>query len=127
MPDVMSKSELIQKIAEKCSNHLTRDEVKQVLDALAEVGQTELKTAGAFLLPGFAKFVVVEKPATPAHDGINPFTKAPMRFEAKPASKAVKARPVRLSRTQFRSRPSLDTARQTQEAGHERRTYHRRT
>jgi len=56
MPDVMSKSELIQKIAEKCSNNLTRDEVKQVLDALAEVGQTELRTAGAFLLPGFAKF-----------------------------------------------------------------------
>jgi hypothetical protein len=40
------------------------------LDALAEVGQVELRTAGAFLLPGFAKFVVVEKPATPAHDGI---------------------------------------------------------
>jgi DNA-binding protein HU-beta len=95
MPDVMSKSELIQKIAERCSNNLTRDEVKQVLDALAEVGQAELKTAGAFLLPGFAKFVVIEKPATPAHDGINPFTKAPMRFEAKPASKAVKARPVK--------------------------------
>ena len=52
----------------------------------------ELKTAGTFLLPGFAKFVVVEKPATPAYDGVNPFTKAPMRFEAKPASKAVKAR-----------------------------------
>jgi nucleoid DNA-binding protein len=51
MPDVMSKSELIQKVAEKCSK-LTRDEVKQVLDALAEVGQAELRTAGAFLLPG---------------------------------------------------------------------------
>jgi DNA-binding protein HU-beta len=94
MPDVLSKSELIQKVAEKCSK-LTRDEVRQVLDALAEVGQAELRTAGAFLLPGFAKFVVVEKPATPAHDGINPFTKAPMRFEAKPASKAIKARPVK--------------------------------
>ncbi len=93
MPDVLSKSELIQKVAEKCSK-LTRDEVKQVLDALAEVGQAELRTAGAFL-PGFARFVVVEKPATPAHDGINPFTKAPMRFEAKPASKAIKARPVK--------------------------------
>jgi len=91
MPDVLSKSELIQRVAEKCSK-LTRDEVKQVLDAFAEVGQAELRTAGAFLLPGFAKFVVAEKPATPAHDGINPFTKAPMRFEAKPA---IKARPVK--------------------------------
>jgi DNA-binding protein HU-beta len=94
MPDVMSKSELIQRIAEKCSK-LTRDEVKQVLDALAEVGQAEVRTAGVFLLPGFAKFAVVERPATPAHDGINPFTKAPMRFEARPASKAVKVRPVK--------------------------------
>jgi DNA-binding protein HU-beta len=94
MPDVISKSELINKIAAKCSK-LTRDEVKQVLDALAEVGHAELRTAGAFLLPGFAKFVVVEKPATPAYDGVNPFTKAPMRFEAKPAGKAVKARPVK--------------------------------
>jgi DNA-binding protein HU-beta len=91
MPDGISKSELVQRIAEKCSK-LTRDEVKQVLDARAEVGHAELKTAGTFLLPGFAKFVVVEKPATPAHDGVNPFTKAPMRFEAKPASKVVKAR-----------------------------------
>jgi DNA-binding protein HU-beta len=86
MPDVLSKSELIQKVAEKCSKS-TRDEVKQVLDALAEVGREELRTAGAFLLPGFAKFVVVEKPATPAHDGVNPFTKAPMRFEAKPPAR----------------------------------------
>src|ERR1700722_1877623 len=94
MPDVLAKSGFIQKVAEKCSK-LTRDEVKQVLDALAEVGQAELRTTGAFLLPGFAKFVVVDKPATPAHEGINPFTKAPMRFEAKPASKAIKARPVK--------------------------------
>jgi nucleoid DNA-binding protein len=95
MPDVISKSELIQKIAEKCSNNLTRDEVKQVLDALADIGHAELGTTGAFLLPGFAKFVVVKKPATPARDGVNPFTKEPMRFEAKPASRAIKARPVK--------------------------------
>jgi DNA-binding protein HU-beta len=95
MPELMSKSALIQKIAERCSDNLTRDEVKQMLDALADIGHEELRTLGAFLLPGFAKFVVVDKPATPAHDGVNPFTKEQMRFEAKPASKAVKARPVK--------------------------------
>jgi nucleoid DNA-binding protein len=47
------------------------------------------------VLPGFAKFVVVKKPARPARQGINPFTKQPMTFAAKPASKAVKARPVK--------------------------------
>ena len=32
------------------------------------------------------KFVVKKKPATPARDGINPFTKEPIKIAAKPAS-----------------------------------------
>ncbi len=47
------------------------------------------------MLPGFAKFVVVKKPARPAREGINPFTKETQMFAAKPASKAVRARPVK--------------------------------
>ena len=48
-----------------------------------------------FVLPGFAKFVVVKKPAKPARKGINPFTKLEQTFAAKPASKSVRARPVK--------------------------------
>ena len=48
-----------------------------------------------FTMPGFAKFRVVKKPATKAREGINPFTKAPMTFPAKPASKSVRARPIK--------------------------------
>ena len=55
----------------------------------------ELKKTGLFTLPGFAKFRVVKKPATKARQGINPFTKQPMTFAAKPASKAVRARPIK--------------------------------
>jgi DNA-binding protein HU-beta len=84
MTKLMSKSELIQKIAEKHPNEF-----------LAEIGHAELKDTGAFLVPGFAKFEVVEKPATEAHEGINPFTKEPMMFQAKPARKTVRARPVK--------------------------------
>jgi DNA-binding protein HU-beta len=87
----MSKSELVQKIAERCGG-LKKDDVKLVLDALVDVGHAELKAAGTFTLPGFAKFVAVEKPATEAHQGVNPFTKEPMMIEAKPAHKVVKVR-----------------------------------
>jgi Bacterial DNA-binding protein len=47
-------------------------------------GRAELKQTGVFLLPGFAKFEVTEKPATEAREGVNPFTKEPMTFAAKP-------------------------------------------
>jgi DNA-binding protein HU-beta len=43
------------------------------------------------VLHGFAKFVVVKKPARPAREGINPFTKQKQKFAAKPASKAAPA------------------------------------
>ena len=38
------------------------------------------------MLPGFAKFVVIKKPATKERHGINPFTKEPTVFKAKPAT-----------------------------------------
>jgi DNA-binding protein HU-beta len=95
MTKLMSKSELVHKIAERRPTRLTRDEIKDVLDALAEIGHAELKNTGAFLVRGFAKFVVVEKPAAEAHEGINPFTKQPMMIEAKPARKIVRARLVK--------------------------------
>jgi DNA-binding protein HU-beta len=90
----MSKSELIQTISEQHSN-VTRKDVKGIIESLATVGYKELKKSGAFVLPGFAKFVVVKKPATKARKGINPFTKEPTTFKAKPARKLIKARPVK--------------------------------
>ena len=50
---------------------------------------------GVFTLPGLAKITVVQKPAVAAHEGINPFTKEKQKFAAKPASKGVRARPVK--------------------------------
>jgi len=72
--------------------------VKGVLEALAEVGYKELKRTGSFVVPGFAKFVVIKKPATKARKGINPFTKEPTIFKAKPARKLIKARPVKAAK-----------------------------
>ena len=95
MAKLMSKSELMQKIADQLSNALTRKDITGVIESLASVGYKELKKTGAFFVPGFAKFVVVKKPATKARKGINPFTKEPTVFKAKPARKVIRARPVK--------------------------------
>jgi nucleoid DNA-binding protein len=91
----LTKGALIQTILEEMGEGWARKDVKKVLDALTEIGHQELKKRGEFVLPGFAKFVVIKKPARPAREGINPFTKEPTVFAAKPASKVVKARPVK--------------------------------
>jgi nucleoid DNA-binding protein len=79
-------------------NKLARKDVARVLESLSAVGYKELKKNGLFVLPGFAKFVVIKKPATKARKGINPFTKEPMTFKAKPARKVLKARPVKAAK-----------------------------
>jgi DNA-binding protein HU-beta len=93
---MISKSELIQKVADAVS--LPKKDVKAVIDQLASVGYKELKKSGEFVLPGFAKFIVVKKPATPERSGINPFTKEPTVFKAKPARKMLKVRPVKAAK-----------------------------
>jgi DNA-binding protein HU-beta len=98
MVKLMSKSALIQKIAAQYANKMKRKDVKTVIESLAEIGYKELKKSGAFVVPGFAKFVVIKKPATKERAGINPFTKEPTIFKAKPARKIVKARPVKAAK-----------------------------
>ncbi|HEY2530453.1 MAG TPA: HU family DNA-binding protein [Xanthobacteraceae bacterium] len=94
MSKLMTKSELITKIADENSS-LKKSEIKSVMESLAIIGYKELKKTGAFLVPGFAKFVVVKKPATKERKGINPFTKEPTVFKARPARKVIRARPVK--------------------------------
>ena len=91
----LSKSEILKAIGEAVGEEVSAKHVKAVVEHLVAVGHKELKKAGVFVLHGFAKFVVVKKPARPAREGINPFTKEKQKFAAKPASKAVRARPVK--------------------------------
>jgi nucleoid DNA-binding protein len=91
----LSKSAVLQAVAETVGEEVSRKQVKRIVETLVTLGHRELKKNGIFVLPGFAKFVVVKKPARPARDGINPFTKEKQRFAAKPASKSVRARPVK--------------------------------
>ncbi|HXP23218.1 MAG TPA: HU family DNA-binding protein [Candidatus Sulfotelmatobacter sp.] len=96
MATQLSKSQLLEKLS--TATELSKRDVKNVLDTMVDVGHKELKKNGVFLVPGFAKFVVVKKPATKARKGTNPFTGQEMMFKAKPARKIVRARPVKAAK-----------------------------
>lgn len=94
---MLNKTQLIEKLVAG-SDGLTKKQVKGLLEGLAGLAHKELKKTGTFVLPGLAKFVVVKKPATKARKGINPFTKEPTVFKAKPARKTIKIRPVKAAK-----------------------------
>jgi nucleoid DNA-binding protein len=90
----MTKSEFVAAISKK--SNLEKKQVNATLAALNDVVYKELgKGSGEVMIPGLVKLVTVKKPAVPAREGINPFTKQPTIFKAKPASKVVRARPVK--------------------------------
>ena len=92
----MTKTQLIDAIAE--SSSVSKNDVKAVIEHMATVGYKELNDSGEFVIPGFAKMKVVSKPATEARSGVNPFTKQPMEIAAKPASKTVRASPLKVAK-----------------------------
>jgi len=95
----LSKSALIQSIADKSDGKLTRKDVKGVLEAVATIGHTELKKNGLFVFPGLVRMVVIKKPATKERKGINPFTGQETVFKARPARTVVKVRPLKKLKT----------------------------
>merc|ERR1711953_364303 len=70
-------------------------EVKAAVEGLHEVGAAELKKNGKFKIGPYLNLKLKVKPATPARKGVNPFTKEPCVFKAKPASKTVKVLPMK--------------------------------
>ena len=92
----MNKSQLIDAISE--SSAVSKNDVKAVIENMTTVGYKELNESGEFVIPGFVKMSVVNKPATDARSGFHPFTKEPMEFAAKPASKTVRASPLKAAK-----------------------------
>ena len=89
----MSKTELIEAIAGQSG--LEKKQVSAVLDALSDVVYKELKAQHEVVIPGLLKLTSVTKPAVPEREGINPFTKEPTIFKAKPARTVIKPRPLK--------------------------------
>lgn len=93
--EALSKSGLVAHIVE--ATDVAAKDVRSVLASLEGAIHASLskKGAGAFTLPGVAKFSAVNVAAKPKRKGINPFTKEEQWFAAKPASVKVKVRPLK--------------------------------
>ena len=90
-----TKAEIYTKLAE--SSGLSKKQVATVFDNLAELIKDDLgkKGPGQFVVPGLLKLKVRIKPATKAGQRLNPFTKQMMNVPAKPASRVVRALPLK--------------------------------
>merc|ERR1712224_1009123 len=86
---VLTQTAVLASVAE--TNGLKTKQAKGVVEALMAVACDQIKKNGNFKLGGMLNLKLKEKPATPAKKGINPFTKEPCVFKAKPASKTVRA------------------------------------
>jgi len=91
MPDKrMSKSQFVTALAEKSG--LNKKQATSALDTINVMVAQQLGKGGPgeVLIPGLLRLKVVDKPATSQHEGVNPFTKEPMIYKAKPAHKVIK-------------------------------------
>lgn len=90
-----TKSEIMSNIANL--TQLAQKQVSSVILALHEIIGAHVKKGapGVFVLPGLLKIQVINKPATKARKGINPFTGEETMFKAKPARKVVKIKALK--------------------------------
>lgn len=93
--DKLTKSQIVASIAD--STGLTKKQVGEVMDDMHSLIERSIKKRGVgeFTIPGILKITTVKKPARKARKGINPFTGEETVFKAKPASIAVKVRPLK--------------------------------
>merc|ERR1712166_839275 len=85
---VMTQTAVLSSVAE--TNGLKTKQAKGVVEALMAVACDQIKKHGSFKLAGMLNMKLKKKAASAAKKGINPFTKDPCVFKAKPASKTVK-------------------------------------
>ena len=91
-----TKAQILGDIAEDTG--LTRKQVAGVLDSVADLATRHLKEGGSseFTVPSLGvKLQRVIKPARQARPGINPATGEKITIQAKPASVAVRATPLK--------------------------------
>lgn len=91
----MNKSQFVATLAEKSG--LDKKQASSALDTINSMVAQQLgkQGPGEVLIPGLLKLVIVDKPATHKHEGVNPFTKEPMIYKAKAARKVIRVRPLK--------------------------------
>ena len=89
-----SQGEVFRTIAQYVGIH--RRDVAAVFHIMGSMIKADLSKngSGVFKVPGLLRITVQRKPATKERQGINPFTKEPMTFKAKPARNVVRVRPL---------------------------------
>merc|ERR1719191_632449 len=87
----MTQTGVFQSVGE--TTGLKTKDVTGVVEALMGVAVEQVKKSGSFKLAGMLNMKLKNKPATKARKGVNPFTKEPCVFKAKPASKTVRCLP----------------------------------
>ena len=88
----MTQTQLADAVADRAG--LSRADAKKALAALEEVVLSEIGNAEKIKIGGVVQLDVRVRPATDARPGRNPATGEEIMISAKPASVAVKARPL---------------------------------
>ncbi len=90
-----SRADVVRQIAE--GTELKPGKVREVFDILGALIAADLgrKGPGEFNFQGLMKLRTVDRPATKARKGRNPFTGEEITIKAKPASRKVRVRALR--------------------------------
>jgi DNA-binding protein HU-beta len=102
----LTQTHLASEVAERSG--LTKSDAKAALTALEEVVLEELGNAEKVRIGGVVQLVVRVKEATKPRQGRNPATGEEITISAKPASVALKARPLAKAKAAL---PSVQKAR----------------
>lgn len=102
----LTQSQLASEVADRAG--LSRSDAKAALAALEEVVLEELGNAEKVRIGGVVQLVVRVKEATKARPGRNPATGEEITISAKPASVALRARPLAKAKAAL---PSVQKAR----------------
>jgi nucleoid DNA-binding protein len=95
-PKPPSKSTILNNLAERTG--ASKKDISIFLDALSaeiEANIAAKGSAGQFTIPGLCKIVVVEKKALPKREVRNPGTGEMQWAKPRPASRAIKIRPLK--------------------------------
>merc|ERR1712031_95422 len=92
-PGVLTVAGVYSSVAE--TTGLKPKDVKAVVEHVLGLAAAQTKTNGSFKVAGMFNMKLKVKPATPARKGVNPFTKEPCVFKAKPASRTVRVLPMK--------------------------------
>ncbi len=95
----LTKAELVRELATMADTE--KKTINKMFESLESIIKQQLgkKGPGEFVIPGLVKLRVVDKPAQPEREGINPATREKITIKAKPASRKVRLTALKTLKT----------------------------